>query len=262
VTATNGYSLAGSPFELTGRVALVTGGGRGLGREIARALALAGADVAIAGRSEEHLRAGLDEIVDGTGRTGFYLVADVARRGEPERVAQAVLDRFGRVDILVSNAGANVQQPVEDITDGAWDAVLGVYVHAAMALSRTLVGQMKERRWGRLIYVSSALGLIGLPRRSAYSAAKAALMGMARVHAVELGPYGITANCIAPGPFRTDVFSRLAPEELKVLNDWTALARPGRPAELIGPLLLLASDAGSYITGTTLVVDGGWMVKA
>ena len=106
------------------------------------------------------------------------------------------------------------------------------------------------------------LGLIGLPRRSAYSAAKAALMGMARVHAVELGPYGITANCIAPGPFRTDVFSRLPSEELKVLNDWTALARPGHPRELAGPVLLLASDAGSYITGTTLVVDGGWMIKS
>ena len=116
---------------------------------------------------------------------------------------QAVLDRFGRVDILVSNAGANVQQPLEDITDGAWDDVLGVYVHAAMALSRALVG-----------------------------------------------------------PFRIDVFSRLPPDELKVLNDGTALARPGHPGELVRPLLLLASDAGSYITGTTLVVDGGWMVKA
>lgn len=256
------YTLAGSPFDLTGRVALVTGGGRGLGKEMARALALAGADVAIAGRSEEHLVAGLEEILEGSGREGFHVVADVARRGEPEHVASAVLERFGRVDILVSNAGANVQQPLEDVSDEAWDQVLGVFAGAAMAFSRALVGQMKERNWGRLIYVSSVLGLIGTSRRTAYSAAKAALMGMARVHAVELGPYGITANCIAPGPFRTEVLSRLPPEELKVLNDWTVLERPGHPTELAGPVLLLASDAGAYITGTSLVVDGGWMIKA
>jgi NAD(P)-dependent dehydrogenase (short-subunit alcohol dehydrogenase family) len=256
------YDLTGSPFDLHGRVALVTGGGRGLGKAMARGLALAGADVAIAGRSEEHLVAGLEEILTDTERDGFHVVADVGRRGEPERVAHAVLDRFGRVDILVSNAGANIQQPLEEVTDEAWGEVLGVYVNAAMALSRALVGQMRERRWGRLIYISSALGLLGLARRTAYSAAKAALMGMARVNAVELGEHGITANCIAPGPFRTDVMSRMPDAELKVLNDWTALGRPGDPSELVGPLLLLASDAGAYITGTTLVVDGGWLIKA
>ena len=197
---------------------------------MARALALAGAEVAIAGRSEGHLVEGLAEITAGTKSAGFHVVADVGQRGEPERVADEVMGRLGRVDILVSNAGANVQQTVEEIADEAWDEVLGVYVHAAMALTRALAGQMKERNWGRLIYISSALGLIGLPRRSAYSAAKAALMEMARVHAVEPGSYGITATCIAPGPFRTAVFDRLPPEELKVAGR-VDRARASGPAE-------------------------------
>lgn len=251
----------GSQFDLTGRVALVTGGSRGLGRAMARGLALAGADLAIVSRAEEDLRTALDEILAGTERAGVYVAADLTRRGEADRVASEVLDRLGRVDILVSNAGANVQQVLDEVTDEAWDDVLNVHVHTAMALSRGLAEQMKARGWGRLVYISSVLGLKGLRRRTAYSAAKAALMGMARTQAVELGPYGVTVNCIAPGPFATDVIGRLSPEELEVVNDWTALERRGQPEEIVGPLLLLASDAGAYVTGTTLVVDGGWLVK-
>jgi len=248
-------------FDLSGRVALVTGGGRGLGKAMAHGLASAGADVAITGRTEIDLAGAREEIAAGTDRDVSYVVGDLGRRGEAERVAREVLERHGRVDVLVSNAGVNVQQLVDEVTDEAWDQVLGVFVHAAMAFSRALVGQMKERGWGRLIYISSVLGLKGLHRRTAYSAAKAALMGMARTQAVELGPFGITANCIAPGPFATDSIARLRPDDASLVNGWTALGRPAEPEELVGPLLLLASDAGSYITGTTLVVDGGWLVK-
>jgi NAD(P)-dependent dehydrogenase (short-subunit alcohol dehydrogenase family) len=252
---------APSGFDLTGRTALVTGGGRGLGKAIARGLALAGADVVITGRTERDLAAGLEEILAGTTRSGRYLTADLRRQGAADRVARDVLGQVGRVDILVSNAGVNVQQPLEEVTDEAWDEVLGVFVYAAMALSRALVGPMKERRWGRLIYISSVLGLKGLANRAAYSAAKAGLIGMARTLAVELGPHGITANRIAPGPFATDAMTRLGPAEAEVVNTWTALGRPGRPEEMVGPVLLLASDAGAYITGSTLVVDGGWLIK-
>jgi NAD(P)-dependent dehydrogenase (short-subunit alcohol dehydrogenase family) len=252
---------APSGFDLTGRTALITGGGRGLGKAIARSLAVAGAEVVIAGRTQRDLAMGLEEILAGTTSSGRYFTADLTRRGEAERLAGEVLDQVGHVDVLISNAGVNVQQPLEAVTDEAWDEVLGVFVHAAMALSRALVGPMKERRWGRLIYISSVLGLKGLANRAAYSAAKAALIGMARTLAVELGPHGITANCIAPGPFATDAMTRLPAEEAKVVNAWTALARPGRPEEIAGPVLLLASDAGSYITGSTLVVDGGWLSK-
>jgi NAD(P)-dependent dehydrogenase (short-subunit alcohol dehydrogenase family) len=250
-----------SLFDLTGRVALVTGGGRGLGREMALGLARTGAEVAIAGRTEADLRATLDEISAQTGRAGTYVVADLSRRSEPERVVDEVTQRLGRIDVLVSNAGQNVQQTLDELTDDAWDEVLGVHVHTAMALSRAVVGQMRERGWGRLIFNSSALGLLGLPRRTSYSAAKAAVMGMARTMAVELGPHGITVNCIAPGPFATDVMNRMPPEEVEMVNGWTALGRRGRPEEIVGPVLLLASDAGAFITGATIVVDGGWLIK-
>jgi NAD(P)-dependent dehydrogenase (short-subunit alcohol dehydrogenase family) len=258
---TEAFGTPGGIFDLKGRVALVTGGGHGLGKAIARGLALAGADVVIAGRSQPDLIAGLDHILGGTQASGTYVTADLSRRGEADRLAREVLDQVGRVDVLVSNAGTNVQQLLEEVTDEAWDDVMAVYAHAAMALSRALVPQMKDRAWGRLIYVSSVLGLKGLQRRVAYSAAKAALMGMARSLAVELGAYGITANCVAPGPFATDAIASLRPEEAQAVRGWTALGRTGEPRELVGPVLLLASDAGSYITGSTLVVDGGWLVN-
>jgi NAD(P)-dependent dehydrogenase (short-subunit alcohol dehydrogenase family) len=260
-TRTATATEAPSGFDLTGRIALVTGGGRGLGKAIARGLARAGAQIVIAGRSERDVAVGLEEILGETNGAGRYVTADLGRRGEADRLAREVLDHVGPVDVLVSNAGVNVQQPVEAITDEAWDAVQDVFVHAAMALSRAVVGSMKERGWGRLIYISSVLGLKGLPNRTAYSAAKAALAGMARTQAVELGPHGITVNCIAPGPFATDAMARLRPEEARVANAWTALGRPGRPEDIVGPVLLLAGEAGAYITGSTLVVDGGWLVK-
>jgi NAD(P)-dependent dehydrogenase (short-subunit alcohol dehydrogenase family) len=139
--------------------------------------------------------------------------------------------------------------------------VLGVHVRSAMALTRALVPGMTERGWGRVVYVSSILGFQGMEGRSAYSAAKSALQGLARSNAVDLGPHGVTVNCIAPGAFDTAAVHRLSPEQRSAVDGRSALLRRARPEELAGPILLLASDAGSYITGTTLVVDGGWLAK-
>jgi NAD(P)-dependent dehydrogenase (short-subunit alcohol dehydrogenase family) len=130
-----------------------------------------------------------------------------------------------------------------------------------MALTRVLAPSMQERGWGRLIYTSSILGFQGRERRGAYSAAKGALIGMVRSLAVELGPRGVTANGIAPGPIATEASRRLSQEEIEDAERRTALLRWAEPDELVGPALLLASDAGAYITGTTLVVDGGWLAK-
>jgi NAD(P)-dependent dehydrogenase (short-subunit alcohol dehydrogenase family) len=248
-------------FSVEGRVALITGGSKGLGKAMARALALAGADILIVSRGEEELAAALPEILDGTGRRGAYLQADLAQRAEATRVAEWALARFGAVDILVNNAGGNFPERTEEITDDAWDHVLGVHVSSAMALTRALVPGMKERGWGRVIYVSSILGFQGMEGRSAYSTAKSALQGLARSNAVDLGPHGITVNCIAPGAFDTAAVHRLSPEQRSAVDGRSALLRRARPDELAGPILLLASDAGSYITGTTLVVDGGWLAK-
>src|SRR4051812_32214151 len=143
------------PFDLTDRVALVTGGSKGLGKAMARALAEAGADVVISSRHEDELRPALDEILTGTGRKGHYVVADMGKRDDVKRLAKTALDQMGRVDILVNNAGTNKPQPIDAISDATWDEVVEINLTSVMALTRALVPQMKERRWGRIIHISS-----------------------------------------------------------------------------------------------------------
>lgn len=249
-------------FDLTGRVALITGGNKGLGKAMARGFALAGADVVIASRNEEELKAALDEILTGTGRRGAYCVTDVSVRDEVKKLARFALEKMGRVDVLVNNAGMNAPQAIDAITDDTWDRVLEVNLSSAMALTRELVPQMKERRWGRVVHVSSIMAQVSKEKRNVYSATKAALIGMARASALDLGPHGVTVNCVAPGPFLTDMpMSVLSDAEKQAFADRTALGRWARPDELVGPVLMLCSDAGSYVTGQVLFVDGGYLAR-
>ena len=249
-------------FDLTGRVALITGGSKGLGKAMALGLAEAGADIIISSRTESELKTTLDEILTATGRRGRYIVADMSRREQAKALAAKALDFLGRVDILINNAGTNKPQAIDEITDETWDEVLEINLSSIMALTRALAPQMKQRRWGRIIHISSVLGFVSKGKRDGYSATKSAVIGLARANAIDLGEFGITVNCIAPGPFLTDLpMSLLSDAEKKTFADRTALSRWAQPEELIGPALLLASDAGSYITGTTIVVDGGWLAK-
>src|SRR5262245_37699025 len=249
-------------FKLTGKVALVTGGSKGLGKAMARGLAEAGADIAISSRHEEELKPALAEILQGTGRKGVYFVAHMSNRADVRRLAEEVIAKMGRVDILINNAGTNVPQAIDQITDADWDRVLEINLHSIMVLTRALVPQMKERRWGRILHISSIMAIVANQGRGAYCATKAALMGMCRASALELGPFGITVNCIAPGPFLTDLPGRrLSAEQKEQFAKMTALGRWGDPNELVGPALLLASDAGSYLTGETIVVDGGYVAR-
>ena len=255
--------MKSNQFDLAGRVALVTGGSKGLGKAMARGLAEVGADIIISSRHEEELQGALREILEGTGRRGTYVVADLAQREDVDRLSSAALQFLGRVDILVNNAGSNIPSIIEKVRDEDWDRIVQLNLSSCMALTRALAPAMKERRWGRIIHISSVLGLGGKGARSAYCATKAGVIGLARAGAIDLGPYGITVNCISPGPFLTDLpMSLLSDAEKKVFAERTALGRWGEPHELIGPILLLASDAGSYITGTTLVVDGGVLAHA
>jgi NAD(P)-dependent dehydrogenase (short-subunit alcohol dehydrogenase family) len=254
--------MAPSLFDLTGKVALVTGGSKGLGKAMARGLAEAGADVILSSRHEDELRRALDEVVQGTGRCGRYAVADLSRREEAGRLARTALDLLGRVDILINNAGTNKPQAIDVISDEVWDQVLELNLSSVMALTRALVPQMRARRWGRIIHISSIMGLLSKEKRNVYSATKSALLGLARASALDLGGDGITVNCIAPGPFLTELPATLLSDaEKKEFADRTAVGRWGDPRELVGPMLLLASDAGSYVTGTTVVVDGGYMAR-
>jgi NAD(P)-dependent dehydrogenase (short-subunit alcohol dehydrogenase family) len=250
-------------FDLKGRVALVTGGSKGLGLAMARIFAEAGADVIVSSRHENDLAKAVAEIQKvAAGGRASYLVADMTERKDIERLAQLALAEHGHVDILVNNAGSNQPQAIDEIRDEDWDRIIQLNLTSCMALTRAIVPSMKERRWGRVIHISSIMGLASKEARNVYSATKAGLIGLARASALDLGPYGITVNCLAPGPFLTDLPGTLLTEaEKKGFAQRTALGRWGQPRELAGPALLLASEAGSYITGAVLVVDGGTLVK-
>ena len=246
-------------FDLSGKVALITGGSKGLGKAMARGLVEAGADIVIASRHENELKSALAEILKGTDRRGAYLVADMAQRSETNKLAAFALEKMGKVDILINNAGTNVPQEVDAITDAEWDRIMEINLNSVMALTRAIVPQMKPRKWGRVIHISSIMAFVSNNGRNIYSATKAALVGMARSSALDLGPFGITVNCIAPGPFLTDLpASVLSKEEQDRFAKMTALNRWADPKELVGTALLMASDAGSYITGSTFIVDGGF----
>ena len=249
-------------FNLSGRAALITGGSKGIGKAIARALAEAGAHVAITARHEDELVRAKQEIGAGLDVRVETLVANMYERSEVDRLAAWALKTFGRVDILFNNAGSNRPQPLVETTDDSWDEIFELNVTSCMRLARALAPQMIERRWGRIIHLSSVMALASNPGRGCYSATKAALIGMARAHALELGPYGVTVNCIAPGPVATDLpMSVLNDEQKHKFAELTAVKRWGHVRDMVGPALLLASDAGAFMTGTVVVADGGMLCR-
>lgn len=249
-------------FDLTGRVALITGGNKGLGKAMARGLAQAGADVVIASRHADQLESALAEILAGTGRRGAFVPCDMADRAAVARLAETAVDRMGKVDVLINNAGQNAPQPIDEVDDRTWDRVVEVNLSSVMALTRAVVPGMKARRWGRVIHIASIMAQVSKEGRNVYSATKSALMGLCRASALDLGPFNVTVNCIAPGPFLTDMpMSVLSDAEKQAFADRTALGRWGQPDELVGPAVFLASEAGRYVTGQTLFVDGGYLAR-
>jgi gluconate 5-dehydrogenase len=245
-------------FDISGRTALITGGSKGLGKAMALGFASHGADVMICSRHAEELESTANEIRETTGRRVGCAVADLSDRSNIDSLVSAARGRFDAIDILVNNAGSNIPQVIDNIEDDAWDEIVQLNLSSCMALTRALVPGMKERGWGRVIYISSIVAMAAASARSVYAATKAGLIGMARAQALELGDSGVTVNCIAPGPFLTDLpAAKLTEEQREHIGQRTALKRWGQTSELIGPALLLASDAGSYMTGSVVVVDGG-----
>ena len=250
-------------FNLSGRVALVTGGSKGLGKAMARGFAEAGADVVISSRHEEELKKAQAEIQDGLDVKVVYFVADMTNRADVKRLAEDATQALGRVDILVNNAGSNVPQPIDKITDEAWDQIVELNLTSCMALTRAVVPQMMQLQVGPR---DSHLVDHGrwLPRMPAIRTPPPKAHYWASPGPVRWTWVPTTSRSIAsrPGPFLTDLpGSLLSPEQKKALGDRTALGRWGDPRELAGPALLLASEAGSYITGEVLVVDGGSLAK-
>jgi NAD(P)-dependent dehydrogenase (short-subunit alcohol dehydrogenase family) len=256
-------SESNSPFTLTGHSALITGGSKGIGFAIAAGFARAGADLFLCSRGQERLDQAVGQLREIAPEVKVEaMIADIAKREEANRLAAEAVGRLGKVDILVNNAGWNIPQSIDEIKDEDWDYCVELNLNSAMALTRAIVPGMKQRGWGRVIHISSVMGLGSTAKRNVYSATKSALIGMCRASALDLGPHGITVNCIAPGPIATEMpMSILSQEQQDAFSRRTAVGRWGKPEEIAGPALLLASDAGTYITGTTIVVDGGLMAN-
>jgi NAD(P)-dependent dehydrogenase (short-subunit alcohol dehydrogenase family) len=249
-----------SRFDLTSKVALITGGGRGLGRTFATALASAGADVAVAGRTRSDLDATV-AAVNACGRKSLCITADVTDPEQVESMLAATVERFGHVDILVNNAGINIRKPVLEYGLEDWDAVMSLNLRGYFMVAKAVGRHMVERGYGRVINVTSILGAIGLPNQAAYASSKGAITQLTKVMAIEWARSGVTVNCIAPTYFETDLTRPLYqdPERKSFIEDRTPMGRWGQPEELAGAIIFLASDASGFITGQSLVVDGGWL---
>ena len=255
--------MQGTLFDSTGRVVLVTGGSKGLGLAMARGFAEAGADVVISSRHQDELDRALVEITDGLDVRGLAIESDMTNREDVKRLAETAVSEMGRVDVLINNAGSNVPEQIDSITDENWDRIIELNLTSCMALTRELVPGMKERGWGRVIHISSIMGLVSKEGRNAYSATKSGLLGLTRASALDLGEHGITVNSICPGPFLTDLpMSVLSEEQMEFFATRTALGRWGECQELVGTALLLGTEAGSYITGTSITIDGGTVIKS
>jgi 3-oxoacyl-[acyl-carrier protein] reductase len=247
-------------IDLSGRVALVTGSTRGIGRAIAEALAAAGAHVAVTGRNAEQAAEVARAIAAGTGRPGVRVEgfgADLADAEQAARLVAQVEEAFGQVDILVNNAGLTRDNLLLRMKDEDWSAVIDANLRAAFVTCRAATRGMMKRRWGRIINIASVVGLMGNKGQANYAASKAGLIGLTKSVAKELGSRNVLANVVAPGFIETDMTAALPADAKAGLSAGIALERFGRPADVAGAVVFLASDAAAYITGQVLVVDGG-----
>ena len=250
-------------FRLDGKVALITGGARGLGRTMAIALGEAGADIALAGRSRDACEEAAREIADATGRTVRAFAADVTVAADVTRLAAEVTAACGSIDILVNNAGTNIRGTIAQLSEQDWDAVIDTNLKGPFLCSRAIGPQMVTRGWGRVINMGSILSVIALPGRAPYASSKSGLVGLTRVLALEWAGSGVTCNAICPGPFATDMNRQLLndPVAYQQFISQIPLGRWGELDELAGAAVFLASDASSYVTGSSIFVDGGWTAR-
>lgn len=247
-----------SIFDLTGRVALVTGGSRGIGWEAALALAGAGAAVALVGRDPATLAARVEELA-AEGHSAAYFAADLSDPKVAASVAAACEDRYGHIDILFNNAGINHRRPLQEFELEDFERVIATNLTSCFALSKAVAKGMAARGSGRIISTSSIMSVTARPTIVAYIAAKGGLSSMTRALATELGPSGITVNAIAPGYIATEMTVPLQQnaEFDAMMGQRTPLRRWGKPEEMAGAIVYLASDAAAYLTGQTIVIDGG-----
>ncbi len=250
-------------FNLSGRVALVTGGSKGLGQAMAAGLASAGADLVIVSRHAAEAEAVAADLVRDYGHRAVGRAFDVTVPGQVDAMIAEAERTLGRVDILINSAGINIRAPIGELTPEQFEQVMKTNVTGTWLCCRAALPGMRARQWGRIINLSSALGLVGLAGRTPYTASKGAIIQMTRTLALETAADGITANALCPGPFLTEINRPIADTEdgTKFVVGATALKRWARLEEIQGAAIFLASEAASYVTGSALTVDGGWTAQ-
>jgi 3-oxoacyl-[acyl-carrier protein] reductase len=248
--------VSSPPPGASTRVALVTGGTRGIGRAIARGLAEDGFAVALTGRDAARVEAAAAELA-GAGRTALGLAAELGRTEDLQRIVAATQERFGRIDLLVNNAGITRDGLLIRMKDSDWDEVLAVNLRAAFQLTRAVARIMAKQRAGRIVNITSAAGAMGTAGQANYSAAKAGLIGLTKSTARELAHWGILVNAVAPGLIETDMTAGLSGEIRDTYIAQVPLRRIGTPDEAAAAVRFLASDGAAYITGQVIHVNGG-----
>ena len=243
-------------FDLTGKKAVVTGGGKGLGFAISEALIKAGAQVYITGRDEAALKQAVAEL----GANCTYAVFDLAQLDKIPAFAETLEKDFGPVDILVNNAGINLKKEFLDLTDEEFDRIIKTNQYAVFSFTREITKKMVPRGKGSVVMISSMASQYGIPKVVAYSASKSAVEGMTRAIAVELSPLGIRVNCIAPGFIATEMSAKALNNDKERLNkvlSRTPMAKLGQPSDIGNAVVYLSSDEAGYVTGVILPIDGG-----
>jgi NAD(P)-dependent dehydrogenase (short-subunit alcohol dehydrogenase family) len=250
-------------FRLDGRVAIVTGGSKGLGEAMATALAEAGSRVVIISRNLDESQQVASRITATTQQETLALRVDVTRDTDVEQMVSETMSRFGRIDVLVNNAGINIRKPMLEIEGREWESVIDVNLKGPMLCSRAVGNVMVRQRAGSVINLASMMSFVSISGRSAYSTSKAGLVGMTRALALEWAQYNVRVNALCPGPFVTSMNKALL--ENKETQDFFVsripLGRFGDPRELGGAVVFLAADASSFVTGSALLVDGGWTAQ-
>jgi 2-dehydro-3-deoxy-D-gluconate 5-dehydrogenase len=247
-------------LRLDGRTALVTGGSRGLGLGIALALAHAGADIALCSRSREDLESA-SELVRRTGRRTTIVPADLQKQGEAKRAVREAATHFGRLDILVNGAGINIRQPATSFDENDWQRLMSINLESAFFACQEAAAIMRVQGKGKIVSIGSVAFEVALPNIALYAISKGGMRQMTKALAVEWAKDRINVNAIAPGRFWTQLTDAVfrEPDLYDSAVGVIPMGRPGLPADLAGAAVLLASDASDYITGQTIVVDGGWL---